>query len=220
MLLAHLRAAARHLRRNPGYALAAGVLALGRGANAAVFGVVDAALLRPFPYCALEQLVAAHEAGDVRQAALDTLGQRKIDYPSAMLDGAGGAEQMVLVVLSPRPRAAVAAAGHAAVHAVDPVQPVDQVATMDEVVAASFADRRLYAGLLGGFGALALALVAAGVYAVLAYAVAQRQREVGVRMALGARAADVTRRVVGQGARLALVDVLLGLAGALALGRA
>jgi predicted permease len=106
-----------------------------------------------------------------------------------------------------------------AVHEVDAYQPVEGVRTLDEVLGRETAQRRLGVTLLAAFAALALLLAALGIYGVLAFFVVQHTPEIGVRMALGARPADVLRLVVFKGMRLALAGVALGLAGAFALTR-
>ncbi len=91
------------------------------------------------------------------------------------------------------------------------------VTTMAERVANQSTQSRFSAWLLSIFGALALALAAIGIYSVMAYAVEQRSREIGVRMAMGANAGDVLKMIIRQGLKLALLGVALGLAAALAL---
>jgi len=83
----------------------------------------------------------------------------------------------------------------------------------------TLATRRLNTMLLALFGGVAMLLALIGVYGVMSYTVTQRVPEIGIRMALGARPIDVTRMVVGQGLLLALIGVVVGLAGAVAVGR-
>jgi putative ABC transport system permease protein len=106
-----------------------------------------------------------------------------------------------------------------AVHALDAGQAVAAVRPLEQIVAGSVAQPKLRAALVGAFGAIALALAAIGLYGLLAYSVARRTREIGVRMALGARPTEVLRLFVSEGLGLALAGVAAGLAGSLALSR-
>lgn len=97
--------------------------------------------------------------------------------------------------------------------------PVSNVQSMDELLSVSLAEERFDMLLLGAFAGLALILAAVGIYGVMAYTVSQRTHEIGIRIALGAQRGDVVRLVVGQGAKLALAGIIVGLAGAFALTR-
>jgi putative ABC transport system permease protein len=113
----------------------------------------------------------------------------------------------------------LAAAIRREVQQVDPLQPVTGIQMMEQYVKAALAGPRLYAVLLGAFAALAVVLAAIGLYGLMAYAVSRRTHEIGIRMALGARPGDVLRSTVGQGSRLALVGLLIGVAFAMGLGQ-
>ncbi len=103
--------------------------------------------------------------------------------------------------------------------ALDKALPLANVRTIDEDVAASTAQQRFSMRLLGTFAALALLLTVLGVYGVMAYSVAQRTRELGIRMALGAENRDILRLILGDGLRLVSIGVVIGLAGAFAMGQ-
>jgi putative ABC transport system permease protein len=97
--------------------------------------------------------------------------------------------------------------------------PVSQVRSMEDVVSRSISRQRFNVVLMSIFGASALALAAIGIYGLMAYSVAQRTREIGIRMALGAEASQVRKMVVVQGMRLAIIGVVVGLIAAFGLTR-
>jgi len=114
---------------------------------------------------------------------------------------------------------ALPAALRAQVLAVDPQQPVSSIVPLQEVVSSTFQRQRVAALLIGAFAVVALIVAALGVYGVISYSVARRTREFGVRLALGARSADVLRLVLGQGAGMVGIGLLAGALASLAAGR-
>ena len=105
------------------------------------------------------------------------------------------------------------------IHRVDKNQPVADIATMEEIALEPMKQQRMVMALLSSFAGLALVLSALGIYGVLSYSIAQRTREIGLRLALGADQSSVLRLVVGSGARLAILGIVAGTAAALILTR-
>jgi putative ABC transport system permease protein len=98
----------------------------------------------------------------------------------------------------------------------DPNQPISEVRTLENVLAESSARRRFVAVLLAVFAGLAVTLSAVGIYGVMAYIVGQRTREIGIRVALGARRQEIMSWVLGQGLTVVVAGMVLGLMGAVA----
>jgi putative ABC transport system permease protein len=150
--------------------------------------------------------------GDVKHYGLDRATTMQMYVPYAQFPTTA----MSLVVHTAGDPRGVVPAVRRELLALDRGVPAFQIESMRELVANSVATRRLAMLVIGLLAAVALALSTVGIYAVMAYTVAQRTNEIGIRMALGARAADVLRMVLGEGTRLAAVGVGVGLALALA----
>jgi predicted permease len=105
------------------------------------------------------------------------------------------------------------------VESVNPNVPVHSISSMDQIIARSLADRRFALELLGTFAAAALLLAAVGIYGVMSYSFSQRTHEVGIRIALGAQRMDILRMALGEGMRVVVIGLALGLLGAAAMTR-
>ncbi len=162
--------------------------------------------------------------GDVKLTGLDAASSDSTIYlPMSQTSVAPDEEwrpfTMQLAVRTTSQPASITSAVTAAIHSIDPTQPVVDVMTMDDVIATSLSQRRFSMFLLAAFAILALLLAAVGIYSVLSFAVRRRVREIGIRVALGAETRDILRMVVTEGMKPALLGLALGVAGALALGR-
>jgi predicted permease len=154
--------------------------------------------------------------GDIRGAALGA------DPPAmiyrCMCEGSRVFRAAFVIRTSIDPKAAIRAVQEQ-VNAVDRDLPVFDVKTMDERRAAALAPEEFQLAVIGSFAGIAILLAAAGVYGVVSYLVARRTREIGIRMAMGARPADVLGMVIGETMVLVLVAIAFGLGGAWALTR-
>ena len=154
--------------------------------------------------------------GDVRQAGLDQPPRPEIYLPYGQHDFF--APDYIAVRTSGDPMS-VASAARQQIWAVDKDQPVTDVMPLRQMLSDYLAPRELQSSLLGGFAGFALLLAALGIYAVLAFSVAQRTQEIGVRVALGAQRRDILRNILAQGLKLAGIGVVIGVIGALALSQ-
>jgi predicted permease len=157
--------------------------------------------------------------GDVRQAGLNSDSLPELYTPFTQEHQRFVRPRVLFIRTTGDDPLNLVAAVKSQIWAVDKDQPINDVRTMEEIVARSLAPRRFNLLLLGAFAVLALTLASLGIYGVISYAVSQRTREIGVRLALGAQPRDVLTLVLSRGMRPALIGVAIGLMGALALTR-
>lgn len=163
-----------------------------------------------------EWMTVVGEVADEHDFMLEADPEPEFFAPAAQATNDFGANLMVRTAGDPL---SIVAAIKSQVATVDPSAPLTHVRTMDQIVAAETAQQRFQTILLGTFGVLGFLLAMVGIYGVISYDVGQRTREIGLRMALGAQPSGVLRMVIREGMLLAFAGIVLGVAGALALGR-
>ncbi|MGH9729121.1 MAG: ABC transporter permease, partial [Candidatus Acidiferrales bacterium] len=153
--------------------------------------------------------------GDVRDSALSRKPGPMMYVPFAQAPLWGGE----VVVRSSLSASSVAAAVRQATHAIDKDLPVTDIESLPDALGQSISQERFRTLLLGSFSAIALVLAAIGIFGVISYSASQRTHEIGIRMALGAQPRDVLRLILGQGAKLALFGLSVGVVAAFLLTR-
>jgi len=166
-------------------------------------------MTRDGPELPLQEVVGV--VGNVRHS------RYSLDEPEMYLPGCD--ESMELMIRTGSELKGLAGTLRREVLALDKNVPVSDVTLMEQDFSDLYSPQRLNTLLLGAFAAMALILASVGVYGITAYAVSQRTHEIGIRMALGARGSDVSKAVLGQGLKLTLIGIAIGLAGAFALTR-
>src|SRR5581483_9504003 len=151
---------------------------------------------------------------DVKQSGLTNDIRLELFMPPDQVQDFPLSQSMSFVVRTDIDPASLTSAVRKEVLSVDPAQPIYNVETMTDVVADSIADSRVYMLLLGVFAVAAMILAVVGIYGVISYSVSQRTQEIGIRVALGAQTGDVLKMIVGQGAKLAIIGLVVGIIGA------
>jgi putative ABC transport system permease protein len=131
----------------------------------------------------------------------------------------GPGDSMFLAIRTGSDPTSIAAAVSSQVRSIDKEQPISDITTLESLVAASVAQSRFSALLLGLFALIALVLASVGIYGVISYSIAQRTQEIGIRMALGASARDILKMIIRQGMTFTLIGIGIGLVAAIAMTR-
>ncbi len=158
----------------------------------------------------LKPLTIVGVVGDIRAEGLNRPAPALV-YVDYRQRGLGGNSAPAIVLRSKLPASAVVPTARAIFHELDPNIPVE-FTTYTEALGGWMAEKRFLLLLAGAFAGAALALAAVGIYGIIAFSVTRRTQEIGIRVALGAQRSDVLRLVVGEGARLAAIGVVIGIA--------
>ena len=228
-----LRFSLRSLARTRGLSLAAlACIALGIGSTIFIYALTDALLIRSAPFPDAGRLLRIWKVNPSTLARTDLsypdyrdlrdlgpLSGRKRDHDVYVPLEQSAGTVLLMAITTPRDPASLIQPMQAALGKLAPTSPVHWVSTMDEELAAQYADARLYAWLTGVFAASGLLLAALGIYGVLSNVVSRRFTELAIRMALGAAATDVTRLVLREGMAILLAGLAAGAALAAVLTR-